>query len=144
MKILRSLNIPAQIGGMEKSFLCFVSCSYLPLCGMEVALEKYLHVVYSLGAYLKLLLSIFFFFFFKFLHSTTNVKDMDWREDLLFLGNVLLMSWHLPWGSPWGLLTSITHRHRLVNLIILSPISLGLTFCHGNDGRVFIFTLQTW
>lgn len=71
-----------------------------------------------------------------------NKRDMDWSKALPVHGDVLLMSWHLPCGPPGGLLTSITHTHRLVNLIILSPISWCLTFHHGNDGRLFIFTLQ--
>jgi len=42
-------------------FFALLVCSYLPLHGMEVALERYLNVVYSLGAYLKLLLWGFLF-----------------------------------------------------------------------------------
>lgn len=69
-------------------------------------------------------------------------RDMGWSKELPVHSDVLLMSWHLPCGPPRGLLTSITHTHRLVNLIILSPIGWCLTFHHGNDGRLFIFTLQ--
>lgn len=39
-------------------FFRWLVCSYVPLCVMEVALEGYLNAVYSLEAYLKLLLSI--------------------------------------------------------------------------------------
>lgn len=56
-----------------------------------------------------------------------------WRRaiDILAFGPVCL-------PSPGGLLPPIPAVYWLVNLIVLSPISLCLTFCLGNDGRGLI------